>query len=122
MQKFRDENERFELLSQRGDIIVIADEAHRTQYGFSARLRSESLAYGYAQNVRDALPNATYIGFSGTPIEKDNANTRNVFGDYIDIYDFQKAVDDGATLPLFYESRLAKLHLSEEGKKLIEFF
>ncbi|QOQ97601.1 type I restriction endonuclease subunit R [Helicobacter winghamensis] len=122
MQKFRDENERFELLSQRGDIIVIADEAHRTQYGFSARLRSESLAYGYAQNVRDALPNATYIGFSGTPIEKDNANTRNVFGDYIDIYDFQKAVDDGATLPLFYESRLAKLHLSEEGKKLIESF
>lgn len=120
MQKFKDENERFETLSKREDIIVIADEAHRTQYGFEARLRGEKISYGYAQNVRDALPNATYIGFSGTPIEKDDANTRSVFGDYIDIYDMKQAVEDGATVPLYYESRLAKIHLSDEGKKLIE--
>lgn len=108
MQKFKDENERFETLSNREDIIVIADEAHRTQYGFEARLRGEKISYGYAQNVRDALPNATYIGFSGTPIEKDDANTRSVFGDYIDIYDMKQAVEDGATVPLYYESRLAR--------------
>lgn len=66
------------------------------------------ISYGYAQNVRDTLPNATYIGFSGTPIEKDDANTRSVFGDYIDIYDMKQAVEDGATVPLYYESRLAR--------------
>jgi type I restriction enzyme R subunit len=98
-------------LSDRRNILVIADEAHRSQYDFID---------GYARHMRDALPNATFIGFTGTPIELSDKNTRSVFGDYIDIYDIQRAVVDGATVPIFYESRLAKLELKEEEKPRLD--
>ena len=87
--------------------MVIADEAHRSQYDFID---------GYARSMRDALPNASFIGFTGTPIELTDANTRAVFGDYISIYDIQQAVEDGATVPIYYEGRLAKLELKEAEK------
>ena len=100
-------------LSQRQNIVVIADEAHRSQYGFGARVNDKGeLSYGFASNLRDALPNASFIGFTGTPIEKTDANTRSVFGDYISIYDIQRAVADEATKPIYYESRIAKLALN----------
>ncbi len=92
-------------LSERRNIVVIADEAHRSQY---------DLIDGLARNMRDALPNASFIGFTGTPIEKSDANTRAVFGDYVSVYDIQRAVADGATVPIYYESRIAKLSLNEE--------
>ncbi len=100
-----------ELLSDRGNIVVIADEAHRSQYGFIE---------GFARHMRDALPNASYIGFTGTPVELEGANTRAVFGDYVDIYDIAQAVEDKATVPIYYEARLAKLELSEEEKPHID--
>lgn len=121
IQKFRSEKESFECLSKRENILVLCDEAHRSQYGFEARLDEEAqLRYGYAKYLRDALPNATYLGFSGTPIEKADADTRRVFGEYIDIYDIARAVEDNATLPIFYESRLAKIALSTEGQELLK--
>ncbi len=98
------------LLSTRPNIIVIADEAHRSQYDF---------VDGYARNMRDSLPNASFIGFTGTPIEQTDANTRAVFGDYISIYDIQQAVEDGAMVKIYYEGRLAKLELDEEEKPRI---
>ena len=106
IQKFMpdEKGERVEELSDRRNIIVIADEAHRSQY---------DLIDGLARNMRDALPNASFIGFTGTPIEKTDANTRAVFGDYISIYDIQRAVEDKATVPIYYESRIAKLALNE---------
>lgn len=120
----------YEKLSDRKNIIVIADEAHRTQYGFKARtvddidengnLIGKKTVYGFAKYLRDALPNATFIGFTGTPIEKTDKNTPAVFGDYVDIYDIAQAVEDGATVRIYYEGRLAKINLSEEGKKLIK--
>lgn len=130
IQKFQPEDGNvYEQLSTRNNIVVIADEAHRTQYGFSAKTVDEKNAngevigkkvvYGFAKYLRDALPNATYLGFTGTPIEKADANTPAVFGNYVDIYDIAQAVEDGATVRIFYESRLAKVQLSEEGKKLI---
>lgn len=120
IQKFRSETDTFECLSKRENILVLCDEAHRSQYGFEARLDGkEQLRYGYAKYLRDALPNATYLGFSGTPIEKADADTRRVFGEYIDIYDIARAVEDNATLPIFYESRLAKIALSTEGQELL---
>ena len=102
LQKFFPEEKggRLEALSVRRNIVVIADEAHRSQY---------DLIDGYARHLRDALPNASFIGFTGTPIEQADANTRAIFGDYIDVYDIQKAVKDGATVPIYYEQRLAKL-------------
>ncbi len=123
--------ERFEQLSERRNIVVIADEAHRTQYGFSARtiddldaetgeIIGKKTVYGFAKYLRDALPNATYIGFTGTPIEKTDVNTPHVFGHYIHIYDIAQAVEDGATVRIYYESRLAKIELSDEGKRLIQ--
>lgn len=123
----------YDLLSNRRNIVVIADEAHRTQYGFEAKLIDEKdketkevigkrIAYGFAKYMRDALPNATYIGFTGTPIEGTDVNTPQVFGNYIDRYDIKDAVDDGATVKIFYESRLAKVNLDEEGRRLIEEF
>ena len=123
----------YEQLSDRRNIVVIADEAHRTQYGFEAKLIDEKdketkevigkrIAYGFAKYMRDALPNATYIGFTGTPIEGTDINTPQVFGNYIDRYDIKDAVDDGATVKIFYESRLAKVNLDEEGRRLIEEF
>ena len=98
-------------LSERHNIVVIADEAHRSQYDFID---------GYAKNMRDALPNASFVGFTGTPIELQDANTRAVFGDYISIYDIQRSVDDGATVPIYYESRLAKLALDEGERQKID--
>ncbi len=119
----------FETLSERENIIVIADEAHRTQYGFKARTMDAldedgqvigtKMVYGFAKYLRDALPQATFIGFTGTPIEKTDKNTPAVFGNYIDIYDIAKAVEDGATVRIYYESRLAKIALTEQGKQLI---
>ena len=100
-------------LSERANIIVIADEAHRSQYGFGGRVNDKGeMSYGFASNLRDALPNASFIGFTGTPIEKTDANTRTVFGDYISIYDIQRAVAEEATKPIYYESRIAKLALN----------
>jgi type I restriction enzyme R subunit len=130
IQKFQpDEGNVYEQLSDRRNIVVIADEAHRTQYGFSAKTIAEKdkdgneigskVVYGFAKYLRDALPNATYLGFTGTPIEKTDVNTPAVFGNYVDIYDIAQAVEDGSTVRIYYESRLAKVGLSEEGKKLI---
>ncbi len=116
------ENSAGEPLSERRNIVVIADEAHRSQYGFDAKLDTASgdLTYGFAQRVRDALPNASYLGFTGTPIELTDRNTRHVFGDYIDIYDIHQAVADGATVPIYYENRVAKLDLAEADKPRID--
>ena len=117
MQKFapvKDE-ERFPKLTKRTNIVVIADEAHRSQYGFNAVLdkKTGKYKYGFAKHLRDALPNATFVGFTGTPVERDDKDTRAVFGDYVSIYDIQDAVDDGATVPIYYESRLAKLDINQ---------
>ncbi|MCF8219422.1 MAG: type I restriction endonuclease subunit R [Bacteroidales bacterium] len=131
IQKFQpDEGNVYETLSQRENIVVIADEAHRTQYGFKAKtvddknkqgdVIGKKIVYGFAKYMRDALPNATYIGFTGTPIENTDVNTPAVFGNYIDVYDIAMAVDDGATVRIYYESRLAKVNLSEEGKQLVD--
>jgi type I restriction enzyme R subunit len=101
-------------LSARQNIVVIADEAHRSQYGFGGKVNTQTgeMSYGFASNLRDALPNASFIGFTGTPIEKTDANTRAVFGEYISIYDIQRAVADKATVPIYYESRISKLSLN----------
>ena len=131
IQKFSpEEGNVYETLSERENIVVIADEAHRTQYGFKAKtiddkdvqgnVIGKKTVYGFAKYMRDALPNATYIGFTGTPIENTDVNTPAVFGNYIDVYDIAQAVEDGATVRIYYESRLAKVNLSEEGKKLVE--
>jgi type I restriction enzyme R subunit len=112
IQKFMPaEGERYPALSDRRNIIVMADEAHRSQYDFID---------GFARHMRDALPNASFIGFTGTPIEKADANTRAVFGDYISVYDIQRAVEDKATVPIYYESRLAKLQLDERERPKID--
>lgn len=101
-------------LTDRRNVIVVADEAHRSQYGFSEKLASDgTLKSGLAKHMRDALPNATYLGFTGTPIESTDKSTRSVFGDYVDVYDLTRAVEDGATVKIFYESRLAKVSLDE---------
>ncbi len=120
----------YELLSERKNIIVIADEAHRTQYGFKAKtiddkdekgnIIGKKIVYGFAKYMRDALPNATYLGFTGTPIENTDVNTPAVFGNYVDIYDIAQSIHDGATVKIFYESRLAKISLTEEGKRLVQ--
>jgi len=130
IQKFQpEEGNVYEMLSDRTNIVVIADEAHRTQYGFKPKTIDEKdaqgnvigkkIVYGFAKYMRDALPNATYLGFTGTPIESTDANTPAVFGHYIDVYDIAQAVEDGATVRIYYESRLAKVNLSEEGKRLV---
>ncbi len=112
----------YPMLSDRRNIVVIADEAHRSQYGFRARIEPKTgeIAYGFAKHLRDALPNASFIGFTGTPIEKDDVNTPAVFGEYIDVYDISRAVEDGATVPIYYESRLARIELPEEEKPKID--
>lgn len=131
IQKFvPEEGNVYEQLSNRTNIVVIADEAHRTQYGFKAKtiddkdeqgnVIGKKIVYGFAKYMRDALPNATYLGFTGTPIENTDVNTPAVFGNYVDIYDIAQAVEDGATVRIYYESRLAKVNLSEEGKKLVD--
>jgi type I restriction enzyme R subunit len=106
-----EKGDRHPVLSERRNIVVIADEAHRSQYDFVA---------GFARHMRDALPNAAFIGFTGTPIELQDANTRAVFGDYISVYDIRRAVEDGATVPIYYESRLAKLDLDEATRPHID--
>ncbi|MDD3474993.1 MAG: type I restriction endonuclease subunit R, partial [Candidatus Dojkabacteria bacterium] len=133
IQKFSpfEDEDNYPLLSERKNIVVIADEAHRSQYGFGAKERyvkdeegneiGTKTTYGYAKYLRDALPNASFIGFTGTPIEKEDRSTPRVFGEYIDIYDVAQAVEDKATVPIYYESRLAQIHLKEEyGQQLDE--
>ena len=150
IQKFMpgEDEDTFPLLSDRNNIVVIADEAHRTQYGFESKLKSrkvpqallgtgvapalqlgveeapaqyqERYQVGYAQNLRDALPNATFVAFTGTPVSSEDRDTRAVFGDYIHIYDMQQARDDGATVAIYYESRLAKLGVREESLEGID--
>jgi type I restriction enzyme R subunit len=131
IQKFQpEEGNVYEMLSDRENIVVIADEAHRTQYGFKPKtidtkdeqgnIIGKKIVYGFAKYMRDALPNATYLGFTGTPIENTDVNTPAVFGNYVDVYDIAQAVEDGATVRIYYESRLAKVNLSEEGKQLVK--
>ncbi len=126
IQKFflEEEREKYPLLSERHNIIVIADEAHRSQYGFSAKIMDKKdktlITYGYAKYLRDALPNASFIGFTGTPIEKVDKSTPAVFGNYVDVYDIEQAVEDGATVRIYYESRLAKLDLKPEERPKID--
>ena len=118
IQKFAPEQgeSKYPMLTDRRNVVVIADEAHRSQYGFKAKVASDSgeVSYGFAKHLRDAIPNASFIGFTGTPIEATDVNTPAVFGDYIDIYDIQRGVEDGATVPIYYESRLARIELDEE--------
>src|SRR5471030_482258 len=153
IQKFMpgEDEDSFPLLSDRHNIVVIADEAHRTQYGFEAKLKTRKMTphfaphvgtgmgpdvplgvaeapaqyleryqVGYAQNLRDALPNATFVAFTGTPVSSEDRDTRAVFGDYISVYDMQQAKEDGATVAIYYESRLAKLRLKDEDLPLID--
>jgi type I restriction enzyme R subunit len=112
----------YPMLSDRRNIVVIADEAHRSQYGFRAKIERKTgeIAYGFAKYLRDALPSASFIGFTGTPIEKGDVNTPAVFGEYIDVYDISRAVEDGATVPIYYESRLARIELPEDEKPKID--
>ncbi len=129
IQKFApfEDEDGYPLLSDRENIVVICDEAHRSQYGFSARLPGledaagmmstvlkTGVRYGYAHYLREALPNATFVAFTGTPISSEDKDTRAVFGEYVHIYDIEQAVKDGATVPIYYESRLAKLELKDE--------
>lgn len=115
---FPEEGNVFETLSERTNIVVVADEAHRSQYGFTGRLiesdEGSEIRYGNAKYLRDALPHASFMGFTGTPIEKEDKDTKKVFGEYIDIYDIAQAVKDGATVPISYESRLVKIKLNEQ--------
>jgi type I restriction enzyme R subunit len=124
LQKFSPEEgtTNYPVLTDRRNVIVIADEAHRSQYGFRAKVESKTgdISYGFAKYLRDGLPNASFIGFTGTPIEKDDVNTPAVFGDYIDIYDISRAVEDGATVPIYYESRLARIELDEDERPKID--
>jgi type I restriction enzyme, R subunit len=113
IQKFfpEEKGDAFPMLTDRRNVVVIADEAHRSQYDFID---------GFARHLHDALPNASFIGFTGTPIEKEDKNTQAVFGDYIHVYDIQQAVEDGATVRIYYESRLAKIDLDEEERKILD--
>ena len=124
IQKFapgRGETE-YPVLTDRRNVVVIADEAHRSQYGFQAKVarKTGEISYGFAKYLRDALPNASFIGFTGTPIEKDDVNTPAVFGEYIDVYDINRGVEDGATVPIYYESRIARIELDEAEKPRID--
>ncbi len=126
IQKFMpgEDEDIFPVLSDRRNIVVIADEAHRTQYGFEAKLKGkpgeETYKVGYAQNLRDALPQATFVAFTGTPVSSVDRDTRAVFGDYIHVYDMQQAKEDGATVAIYYESRLAKLKLKEADLSVLD--
>ncbi len=124
IQKFAPEHGETEypILTDRSNVVVIADEAHRSQYGFQAKVERKTgeISYGFAKYLRDALPNASFIGFTGTPIEKDDVNTPAVFGEYIDVYDINRGVEDGATVPIYYESRIARVELDEDEKPRID--
>lgn len=119
-----EEEDKYPVLTDRNNVIVIADEAHRSQYGFQAEMVTDedeaSVKYGYAKYMRDALPNASYIGFTGTPVELTDKNTPAVFGDYIDIYDMTRAVEDGTTVKIYYESRIARLELPKSELPIID--
>lgn len=131
VQKFSPQNDEtiYPKISDRTNIVVLADEAHRSQYGFKAKqvnikdeegnVVGKQTRYGFAKYIRDALPNATFVGFTGTPIEQTDKNTPEIFGDYIDIYDIAQAVKDNATVPIYYESRLVKVDLDEQGWELL---
>lgn len=118
IQKFAPEKgvTHYPMLTDRRNVVVIADEAHRSHYGFKAKVASDSgvVSYGFAKHLRDAIPNASFIGFTGTPIEETDVNTPAVFGDYIDIYDIHRGVEDRATVPIYYESRLVRIELDED--------
>ncbi|MCY3690095.1 MAG: type I restriction endonuclease subunit R [Gammaproteobacteria bacterium] len=124
IQKFTPEPDETEYptLTDRRNVVVIADEAHRSQYGFRAKVKRKTgeISYGFAKYLRDALPNASFIGFTGTPIEKDDVNTPAVFGEYIDVYDINRGVEDGATVPIYYESRVARIELDEDEKPKLD--
>ncbi|RAL21424.1 DEAD/DEAH box helicase [Thermoflavimicrobium daqui] len=126
IQKFAPEvkGDQMPILTDRRNVVVIVDEAHRSQYGFAAEVMGDKqqaeIKFGLAKHMRDALPNASYIGFTGTPVELADKNTPAVFGDYIDIYDMTRAVEDGTTVKIFYESRLAILNLPEKEKQEID--
>lgn len=119
-----EDEDTYPILTERRNVIVIADEAHRSQYGFQAEMVTDgdeaNVKYGYAKYMRDALPNASFIGFTGTPVELADKNTPAVFGDYIDIYDMSRAVEDGTTVKIYYESRIARLELSETERPVID--
>ena len=119
LQKFGEVNE---PLTRRSNVVVIADEAHRSQYGLKAKVDTKTgeVSYGFAKYMRDALPNASFIGFTGTPIEAADVNTPALFGHYIDIYDISRAVEDGATVPIYYESRLARIELLDAEKPKLD--
>jgi type I restriction enzyme R subunit len=112
----------YPMLTDRRNVVVIADEAHRSQYGFKMQVNQKTgkISYGFAKYLRDALPNASFIGFTGTPIEGDDVNTPAIFGNYIDIYDISRGVEDRATVPIYYESRLARIDLPEDQKPQID--
>ena len=124
IQKFKPEKgeDKFSVLTDRHNVIVMCDEAHRTQYGFKGVIdqKTGQMKYGLARALRDGLPNATFLAFTGTPISHDDRDTQAVFGEYVDIYDIQQAVDDGATVPIYYESRLAKIKLDESKLPIID--
>ncbi len=124
IQKFAPEtgSTAYPVLTDRRNVVVIADEAHRSQYGFKATIAPKTgvLAYGFAKYLRDAVPNASFIGFTGTPIEQGDVNTPAVFGNYIDVYDISRAVEDGATVPIYYESRLARIELDADEQPRID--
>ena len=124
IQKFAPESgeTKYSALTERRNVVVIADEAHRSQYGFRAKVarKTGEISYGFAKYLRDALPNASFIGFTGTPIEKDDVNTPAVFGEYIDVYDINRGVEDGATVPIYYESRVARIELDDAEKPKLD--
>ena len=117
IQKFvpGEDEDTYPTLTERDNVVVLCDEAHRSQYGLKARINEAGeTIYGYAKYLRDALPNATFVAFTGTPISSKDKDTRAVFGDYVDIYDIEQAMKDKATVPIYYESRLVKLQLADE--------
>jgi type I restriction enzyme R subunit len=122
IQKFRPEDGDFEVLTARRNVVVFVDEAHRSQYGFDAKIDSATgeVSYGFAHYVRKGLPNATFVGFTGTPIEMVDKNTKQVFGDYIDVYDITQAVEDNATVPIHYEGKIVRLKLDDDTKAAID--
>ncbi|MDO6588060.1 type I restriction endonuclease subunit R [Salipiger sp. 1_MG-2023] len=123
IQKFRPgRGEGFPELTDRSNVIVMVDEAHRTQYGFEAKMdqKTGALRHGLAHHLRTALPNAVYVAFTGTPVELVGANTRSVFGDYIDVYDIAQAVEDGATVPIYYEGRVARVEIAEDIRESLD--
>ena len=124
IQKFSPERgeTNYPVLTDRRNVVVIADEAHRSQYGFRAKVERKTggISYGFAKYLRDALPNASFIGFTGTPVEKEDMNTPAVFGEYIDVYDINRGVEDGATVPIYYESRVARIELDDAEKPKLD--